>query len=1378
MPRKDSAKPLTTLLHPGTYVRGTKLTPSGMSVTDAAKLIGVSRPGVSNFLNGKVSATPEMAARIERAFGIPAQTLLDLQAAFDAAQTKAKGAPANAVPYVAPFLSIKANDIEAWATHNIAARARFSVFLRALVHSTGIGLTKVEFHGNDDAERPGWDGYIEAAEGTPWVPGGASGWEFGVNEDVKGKADKDFAKSVRAGSKEQRANTTFVFVTPRRWSGKGQWVTAARATKIWKDVRAYDASDLEQWVAQSLVGQAWFANETGSPAQDVRSLDKCWSDWAGAANPALPGGLFDAAIEAGRRRLLLYLSGEPSGPLVIAADSKQEALAFVAQALGERGGPELAAFRDRVLVFDKPGVLPKLVQGPQSFIAVAATREVERELATISRSIHSIVVYPRNAANAEPQIVLEPLPYEAFRKALEERGDNRDEVARLANASGRSLTVLRRQLSEVPAVRTPEWAADQRIAGKLVPFLWVGAWNTRNETDKEALSLLADRAYDDLEKDVQALAQIDDAPVWSVGTFRGVTSKLDLFYAIGPWITSDELKHYFSMARMVLGEDDPALDLAEDERWAAAIHGKVREFSSAFREGVSETLVLLAVHGNNVFKSRLGIEIEHEAARVVRDLLPLPLTLRTLESNDRDLPTYAEAAPDDFLSIIEQDLKSTEPAVLGLLRPVNSGNFWGHPSRTGLLWALEGLSWSPSTLPRAAIILARLAEVEIADNWVNKPAHSLESIFRAWMPQTSANHEARLSLIRQLAVRFPDVAWKICLAQFGAHHQVGDYSHKPRWRPDGYGFGEPFPTWGPIMEFARDMVEMALTWKKYTPAMLGDLIERLHDLDDQSQARVWTLVEHWAATAADEQKAMLRERVRVATLSRRAARRTKKGGRSLTEAARKAYAALEPTDLLNRHAWLFREGWVEESADEIDEEDFDFRKRDERIRKLRADALREVYDQRGIEGLLELARRGRAATQIGWLAAQDVLSVAELEKLLSAAVKVILPKPDQALAERNILLGVLRSNLEQSRRSALLETVTLNLSETEIAWVLLLAPFRRATWNLVDALGGQGRVVYWQEVAPDWVHDSEDENKEAVERLLAAKRPRAAFTCAHFHPEKLGADLLFRLLSEVATTDSEPAGHYPLEEYSIEQAFKCIDSAPDLSLEQKAGLEFAYLEVLAKPWDHREHAYGIPNLERYIEQHPEIYVQAVSWAYKRNDDGKDRVEFQVAPGNVTTMARRAHKLLDGVSRIPGQDARTEFEKDTLAKWLASVRTSCSELARAEVGDLSLGRLLSNAPVGEDGVWPSEAVRDVMEDTQSRDIVRGAHTGVYNARGVVWRGEGGDQERELAAKYRRWGEALQFTHPYVSAHLLMSLAQTYEREANREDTEAGIQRRLQ
>ena len=110
-----------------------------------------------------------------------------------------------------------------------------------------------------------------------------------------------------------------------------------------------------------------------------------------------------------------------------------------------------------------------------------------------------------------------------------------------------------------------------------MPFLFVGAWDSHNETDKLGLSLLAgDRSYDDLEKVCQDLTQLNDAPIWSIGTYRGVISKIDLLYAIAGKMTAEDLNHYFSMARMVLGEDDPALDLPEDQRWAAAIHGKTR----------------------------------------------------------------------------------------------------------------------------------------------------------------------------------------------------------------------------------------------------------------------------------------------------------------------------------------------------------------------------------------------------------------------------------------------------------------------------------------------------------------------------------------------------------------------------------------------------------------------------------------------------------------------------------------------------------------------------------------------------------------------------------------------------------------------------------
>lgn len=1369
------------LPHPGKRIKA-EVIPLGMSVTKAAQLMGVGRPALSNLLNGNAALSGEMAARLEKAFSFPRKDLMEMQARYEAALANQKDPPVATKAYVPPFLAIKANDVERWVSHNIPARSRLAVFLRTLVHSTGSGLSKVDFPGNDDAERPGWDGFVVADDGTPWVPAGYSGWEFGTNEEPKQKADGDFKKSVKALDKTERSRTTFLFVTPRRWAGKAAWVAVMQARGLWKDVRAYDASDIEQWLEQSLPAQAWFANETHMPTQHVRSLDQCWADWANVSSPPLTGALFSSAIEATKRTMLSRLSRPSEGPIMIAADSTEEALAFLAQLLGERGGEELASYRDRVLVFDKPGVLPRLAASTQTFIPVVFTREVERELAPYANSMCSVVVYPRNAAAAEPAIVLEPANYETFNKALEEMGKDRDETLRLESASGRSLTVLRRQLSTVLAVRTPEWAADHQTAASLVPFLLVGAWSSQNETDKLGLSLLAGgRSYGELEKECQNLAQLNDAPIWSVDIYRGVVSKIDLLYAIADAITPDDLNRYFSMARMVLGEDDPALDLDEDQRWAASMHGKTREFSGAFREGISETLVLLAVHGGRLFKVRLGVDAEIEALRVVRDLLPTPLITRVLEANDRDLPTYAEAAPDEFLSILERDLRSNDPAVLGLLRPAGTGPF-GHPSRTGLLRALEGLSWNPLTLPRAASILARLAQVEIDDNWVNKPINSLQSIFSDWMPQTAADHQGRLNMMKKLAVKFPNVAWQVCVAQFGDHHRVGHYSHKPRWRPDGYGFGEPFPTWGPVVDFMREMVEMALSWKDHSLGMLCDLVGRLRDLCDADQVRVWALIEVWAKTkASDEEKATMREKIRVSTLSRRAALRAKGDLKAvgLATAGKAAYAALEPSDLLNKHAWLFNDVWVEESADEIEDvENIDFRKHLERIKNLRIEALREVLAHSGLRGILELSERGKASGVVGELAASVVLSDQELQELLRLALAPIVAGREDVHSHKNLIGGAVRALMDDDKRKAALQGVSAGFSELEMIRLFVLAPFDKNTWSLVDALGEAAQAAYWNEVAPSWGYNSDAEYNEGVERLLKAGRPRAAFSCVRFHQGTLDAQVLFRLLAAMAEGGNDQPGHYMLDHHDIAEAFKHVSSSRELTLDQKAGLEFAYIEVLARPWD-RRHDYGIPNLERYVEAHPELFVQAIAWAYKRKDGATDPAEFQVAPERIKTMAERGYKLLEAIKRIPGHNDLSELETNRLAKWIATVRQSCAELGRAEVADICIGKMLSCAPVGKDGVWPCEPVRDALEDTQSETMLSGVHNGVYNSRGLTSRavGEGGGQERDLAEKYRKWGDALQVSHPFVSSKLLMELARTYDHEASRHDTEVRVRRRL-
>jgi antitoxin HigA-1 len=74
--------------HPGGFVRHEIIDPLALSVTDAAVALGVTRPALSTFLNERSALSPDMALRIEKAFGVSMDTLMRMQNSFDIAQAR------------------------------------------------------------------------------------------------------------------------------------------------------------------------------------------------------------------------------------------------------------------------------------------------------------------------------------------------------------------------------------------------------------------------------------------------------------------------------------------------------------------------------------------------------------------------------------------------------------------------------------------------------------------------------------------------------------------------------------------------------------------------------------------------------------------------------------------------------------------------------------------------------------------------------------------------------------------------------------------------------------------------------------------------------------------------------------------------------------------------------------------------------------------------------------------------------------------------------------------------------------------------------------------------------------------------------------------
>ena len=87
--------------HPGKFIKMEVILPLGLSVAEAAKVLGVTRPALSALLNGRSALSPEMALRLEKAFSIKMDTLLRMQTACEIADAREKEKSIKVKRYVA-----------------------------------------------------------------------------------------------------------------------------------------------------------------------------------------------------------------------------------------------------------------------------------------------------------------------------------------------------------------------------------------------------------------------------------------------------------------------------------------------------------------------------------------------------------------------------------------------------------------------------------------------------------------------------------------------------------------------------------------------------------------------------------------------------------------------------------------------------------------------------------------------------------------------------------------------------------------------------------------------------------------------------------------------------------------------------------------------------------------------------------------------------------------------------------------------------------------------------------------------------------------------------------------------------------------------------
>jgi hypothetical protein len=1257
----------------------------------------------------------------------------------------------------------------------LEARGQLPLLVRRLIRRTTSSLTFLDFPAVEQVQRPGFDGTVECTDGNQFVPSGRSGWEMGVGKNPQTKANQDFKSRTDELSADEQKAITFVFVTPRPWlrEERDDWIKEKKAVSHWKDILVHDGNDLEHWLEIAPDIDIWFSRLTGRAPAGAQDLGSHWEALQLIADPALLASVFTASREQEAAAVGKWLS-EAASSLFMRTSGLFDGIDFLAAMSSEN-----EKLQNAIIICSMEG-WRDLASRRESMVLVAApTLELQASdiSGTVNAGHHVFMSGPRgNMASHADQVLRRQNCY-SVSDALVASAYPEARAMGFAKAACGSSSILKRLITKHRETVFPSWSRDE-VRSRLAPLALIGGWkHVSPEPPPRDPSL--PRIGSDPPIDVLLVSELlnckpeelDELVTrWQVGTepllvrFADsvfVASREDAWYLLGGMVSRDQLLRFCEYACLVLEEENPALQLDQEQRWMANLLGKAHTLSHDLRTSIVETLVLMAIH-ETADVPVANVEFGLAVRGVMERVLPEGVSWQRWASLGSGLMIIAEADPDYFLARVEADLGTPNPSLPGLFQDSSHGIFGGGALHTNLLWALETLAWAPKYLRRVAVCLAKLATRDPGGTYSNRPNASLHEILLSWHWYTSASVSERIEAISAVMEVEEVIGWNLlCSLLPSGRSMVSHPTHMPRWRTwaDGWSKDEIRRT-----AFQYHLAIAALTLQKagYDPAKWAQVVDGMLRYSNGISEKVLVVLENAQGVdrANADAKCALWE-----TLRHLVARHERYAEADWTfEAPTLARLAairdrLEPTDPMLKYQWVFQSQAEIPGIDRVN-----FQAHDQAVYDLRLAGMQEIIDQHGKGVFYQLLERGYDPGNVGWIAgAIESVSWEDVE------LPIALESTDQ---KRLAFVSLFIAN--RFRRFRWTFVNSLPCSKWKSDQLATLARFfgfvcDAEIWNWVEGFGSETARAYWQTVRVH-LHDPIVEDiRRGVTSLMDVGRGFSAIDLLQLAVHckvALPSDLIAEVLEMGSSTrNTETPDRQNNLQYCVQKLVKLLQNDTAFDRLRLMRIEWGYLSMLDP-----QYSQTTPDtLVSLIESEPAHFVELLSKVYRAQSEEPDDEPLNEQE---LSFARHARTLIDRLSRLPGTQSDGSLNITFLRNWTNEVRRLASECDRASICDVVLAELFVRSTRRRDGDWPPLEVATLMEEIGTESFFRSFKTSMVNTRGITTRDpfSGGDLERNEADRCRHLAEYARSASPKLAEGFL-AMAKHYEVDAKREDDEA-------
>jgi hypothetical protein len=1013
------------------------------------------------------------------------------------------------------------------------------------------------------------------------------------------------------------------------------------------------------------------------------------------AGPELPADLVLLGRETATEQLRSWLTGPP-GNLVVQGQTLDEVAAFAAAVL-EQHDPHHRA----MLLTSKAG-WEHAARIPPQLAAVVMSDSVPVRQTQNTR--HVIIARDGFEGRAEG-LVLPRIPRDQARDAFLAQGMPLHKADEYAGLVRRSLRAVTRRLH--PNEPRPAWTQSPSSA-VAAPLVLVSRWSATNEADHAVIARITGHDYAEVDRFATSSAVSPDPFVHRSGSRWQLADPYDGWSQLMTLASATDMSRFSNAAVEVLSEVDPVLSLPDPEVMSAGINGIARNWSNDLREGLAHGLARLGDAGT----ARVaGDEAQNHAARVVVQLLRKANDDRTgllWRSLSDVLPLLAEACPQVFVDAVDRALRGNSPVLGAVFEDAGNRTLFRHSAHTGLLWALETLTWNPEHSTRAILLMARLAEIDPGGRLSNRPAQSLLNAL-THQPVSPVPLDRRPALINQVRARYAAVGWQLLLDLTEANHFLM-YPVRPKVRIDWTGAEQPSSE---TTEGYRDAVfDAVLADLLAVPRRWAEFLPRITWLPSVCRDRLLVALEavDTEALGVDGARELWEEgselvRHELATVD---------GPRHLSPEHTDRLSAfldrIEPEADSTRHAWLF--SWHPDlpGIDPLDHE-----RHDSAVEELRREVVTEELSRSGVDGLVRLAAVSNRGDLVGWTLA-EVAGDAVRDEVLAAV-------------GRPFVSGWIRRRARDGGHDWVAQAAAAVPEDPTARTAFLLALPVGSAMEQIAAESTETRDRFWLS-APAFPFP-EERTEEYLAEILARDRPET-------------------VINALALALHPSSGNWRPSADLIEAAFDSLVKHPgrvSSRIDYEAGKLLAYLHATGHDL-HVVARWEIALAALFHDRPPSALLELIA------ADPRAFVElhqFRYLPtGKLNPRAMAFFMTGERLRCIPGQ-TEDRVDREFLLGWVRQAREALAEADLLSSGDKSIGSLISAGPNGQDGAWPIEAVRDVLELDDAHELRDGFAIGLANNNGFSTRNlyEGGRQEREEAARYTAWADQVESSWPYTA-----------------------------